>query len=264
MSAPSVLFERSGVVALVKPPGLATQAAPGIPSVESWLRERLHHGSPRGYVGVPHRLDRAVSGILLMASTPRAARQLSRQFERRQVAKTYLALVASRGERPPEFDRLSSAGSAGMTWEDMLIKIPDEARAELADATTPGARAAVTRAVLCGEIRDIPGKPEGLDVTENPTRWLLRLEPVTGRMHQLRVQAAARGMPILGDALYGLPGRWCPLLSPTDREEPIALHAWRIEYRDPDSGELVTAEAALPGFWPAAVRDLALRERPPA
>ena len=251
MSAPSVLFERSGVVAMVKPSGLATQAAPGIPSVESWLRERLHGGSPRGYVGVPHRLDRAVTGILLMASTPRAARQLSRQFERRQITKTYLAIMASPSVRPPEFDRLASAGSAGLDWQDMLVKIPEEARAELADATTPGARSAVTRAVLCGEIRNDQAPPD------STTRWLLRLEPVTGRMHQLRVQAAARGLPILGDALYGGPGRWCPLPPPSDREEPIALHAWRIEYHDPDSGEAVTAEAALPDFWPAAVRDLA-------
>jgi 23S rRNA pseudouridine1911/1915/1917 synthase len=257
MSAPVVLFERSGVLAIAKPPGLATQAAPGIPSVESWLRDRLHAGSPLGYVGVPHRLDRAVSGILLMASTPRAARQLSRQFERRQVAKTYLALVSSRGDRPREFDRLASAGSAGLTWEDMLVKIPDEARAELAAATTPGARSAVTHAVLCGEVRDTPAAPESPGEPGQSVLWLLRLEPVTGRMHQLRVQAAARGLPILGDALYGGPGRWRPLVLPTDREGPIALHAWRIAYRDPDSGEAITAEAALPAWWPAAVRDLA-------
>lgn len=76
---PTILLERSGVVALAKPFGLATQAPAGFPSVESWLRDRLPVGA---YLGVPHRLDRAVSGVLLMATTPRAARQLSRQFER--------------------------------------------------------------------------------------------------------------------------------------------------------------------------------------
>ena len=88
---PTVLLERSGVVAIAKPFGLATQAPAGFPSVESWLRDRLPAGA---YLGVPHRLDRAVSGVLLMATTPRAARQLSRQFERRQVTKTYVAIVA--------------------------------------------------------------------------------------------------------------------------------------------------------------------------
>ena len=89
---PAKLLERSGVVAIAKPSGLATQAPPGLPSVEAWLRGLLPAGA---YLGVPHRLDRAVSGVLLMATTPRAARQLSRQFERRQITKTYVAILAA-------------------------------------------------------------------------------------------------------------------------------------------------------------------------
>ncbi len=241
MDAPRILFQRSGVVAIVKPAGLATQAPPGIASVESWLRDQLHAGSPRSYLGVPHRLDRAVSGVLLMASTPRAARQLSRQFERRQVSKTYLALVSPAADPPAQLDTLARAGSAGVTWEDLLVKIPDAACTRLADATTPGARAAVTRAVMLG--------PSGHD----SSAWLVQLEPVTGRMHQLRIQASVRGLPILGDVLYGGPSGWCPE-TPNLREEPIALHAWQIRYRDPDTAEALTAEAELPDFWPAVVR----------
>jgi 23S rRNA pseudouridine1911/1915/1917 synthase len=123
MHEPRVLFERSGVIALAKPPGLATQAPPGIDSVERWLRGRL---APGAYLGIPHRLDRAVSGVLLMAATPRAARQLSRQFERRLVAKHYLAIVECRGDLPPS--------AAGAEWHDQVVKVPDEARARLADA----------------------------------------------------------------------------------------------------------------------------------
>lgn len=245
MDAPRILFQRSGVVAIVKPAGLATQAPPGIASVESWLRDQLHAGSPRGYLGVPHRLDRAVSGVLLMASTPRAARQLSRQFERRQVSKTYLAVVSAAAAPPAELDALLRAGSTGVTWEDLLVKIPDAACTRLADATTPGARAAVTRAVMLG--------PSGHDSAAWSSSWLVQLEPVTGRMHQLRIQASVRGLPILGDVLYGGPSGWCPE-TPTLREEPIALHAWQIRYRDPDSAEELMAEAELPDVWPAAVR----------
>lgn len=237
MPPPRVLFHRSGVVAIAKPAGLATQAAPGIPSVETWLRDLLHGGSPRGYVGVPHRLDRAVSGVLLMASTPRAARQLSRQFERRQVSKTYLALVSSSANASAELAHLEAAGEAGVTWEDMLVKIPDAACARLADATTPGARSAVTRARLLG--------PAGAA----PAWWRLELEPVTGRMHQLRIQASARGLPILGDVLYGGLSGWSPAAASDLREEPIALHAWRIRYRDPDDAEELTAEVDLPDCW---------------
>lgn len=238
LATPRVLFHRSGVVAIAKPAGLATQAAAGIPSVESWLRDLLHAGSPQGYVGVPHRLDRAVSGVLLMASTPRAARQLSRQFERRQVTKTYLALASSATDAAAELERLGAAGEMGVTWEDMLVKIPDAACARLADATTPGARSAVTRARLLG--------PAGVAAAT----WRLVLEPVTGRMHQLRIQASARGLPMLGDVLYGgVPG-WCTAAAGL-REEPIALHAWRIRYRDPDDAEELTAEVDVPDWWPA-------------
>lgn len=230
MSPPTVIAERAGVVAILKPPGLATQAPPGIPSVEAWLRERLYVGDPRGYVGVPHRLDRAVSGVLLMAATPRAARKLSRQFERRQVAKTYLAVVA--GGEP------SAALPADETveWRDLLEKIPDEARSRIATAATTGAREAVTR-VCAMPMTDGVG-----------TDRLLRLEPHTGRMHQLRLQAASRGMPIVGDVLYG--GR--PLsFDAVDTTDLILLHAWRIAYDDPDSGERLTIEAPMPAYWPA-------------
>ena len=94
------LFETNGVLAVCKPAGLPTQAPWGIESVESLIRrqkfqslfkESIATGGkrhPGGFLGVPHRLDRAVSGIMLLASTPRAARQLSRQFERRQIRKT--------------------------------------------------------------------------------------------------------------------------------------------------------------------------------
>lgn len=238
-AVPRVLSHRGGVVAIAKPAGLATQAPPGIASVESWLRDLLHAGSPRGYIGVPHRLDRAVSGVLLMASTPRAARQLSRQFERRQVAKSYLAMVSGPAGDPPELTRLEAAGQTGATWEDMLVKLPAAACARLADATTPGARSAVTRARLLGPA------PMSADT------WWLLLEPVTGRMHQLRIQAATRGLPILGDVLYGGRPGWRPAASPDLREEPIALHAWKIRYRDPDDAEELTAEATLPDGWPA-------------
>ncbi len=230
MNEPVVIAEASGVVAIQKPPGLATQAPPGIPSVETWLRDRLHGGDPRGYVGVPHRLDRAVSGVLLMAATPRAARKLSRQFERREVAKTYLAVVggAATATEPLPF-------GDGAEWRDAVEKVPEEARSRIVAADGAGGREAVTRVVRL-PCRDAASSD-----------WLLRMEPLTGRMHQLRLQAAARGMPIVGDVLYG--GR--PLAGGgDDRERPILLHAWRIAYDDPDTDERITIEAPPPPHWP--------------
>lgn len=228
---PSVLGAAAGVVAVAKPAGLATQAPPGIPSVEAWLRGRLDVG---GYVGVPHRLDRAVSGVLLLAVTPRAARKLSRQFERREIAKTYLALV--------EQDGADARDTHGAEWRDMLVKVPDEPRARVAAASEPGAREAVTRVHLLGH--PLPGM------------LLLRLEPLTGRMHQLRVQAASRGLPIIGDRLYGAGDSSLPAFAPLpdSRQQPIALHAWQIRYADPDTTAAVTVAAPVPPSWPEVVR----------
>ena len=229
MTLPHILRDGAGVIAVLKPIGLATQAPPGIDSVEQWLRGRLGRDAG-GYLGVPHRLDRAVSGVVLMAATPRAARKLSRQFERREIVKTYLAVVAgTEKERPP-------AGAA--EWRDFLRKIPEEARSEIVEPQATAAREAVTQVAWL----------DGAGAVED--RAALRLVPATGRMHQLRLQAASRGLPIVGDELYGGPS----LGGGDPRERPILLHAWRIDYADPDSGERVTVEAPLPEHWPTWAR----------
>jgi 23S rRNA pseudouridine1911/1915/1917 synthase len=234
---PAKLLERSGVVAIAKPSGLATQAPPGIPSVEAWLRGLLPAGA---YLGVPHRLDRAVSGVLLMATTPRAARQLSRQFERRQITKTYVAIVAAGAVTKP-------VAGATDEWRDRIAKRPDVAQARVVAADDPAGREAVTIARTLGEVA--------------PGQWLVELAPVTGRMHQLRVQAAVRGMPVFGDTLYGGPaiggGPAVEQIGPADtRQQPIALHALSIRFRDPDADEEVAVTAALPPHWPAAAAAL--------
>lgn len=237
MTPPSIVSTRSGVVAVVKPAGLPTQAPPGIESVESWLRRRLYGGGA-GYLGVPHRLDRAVSGVLLLAATPRAARQLSRQFERREVTKEYAALVEARGGGWP--------GPAPVEWRDMIEKLPDEARCRIVAAGAAAGREAVTLAACLRRIEAAAGPP----------RLLLRLEPATGRMHQLRLQAASRGLPIVGDVLYDAAADtlWAGAVAADVREPPLGLHAMRIRYRDPDEGVAVVAEAPLPEHWPAAAR----------
>ena len=225
------------MVALVKPAGLSTQAPPGHESVEAWVRREL--AEPGGYVGMPHRLDRAVSGILLVALTPRAARKLSRQFERRQVRKTYRAIVAAPAAAAP-LDACGAVRDGRVEWRDLVEKVPDEPRARIAaDPDAAGVREAVTLVRLLGPVPTRPGLA------------LLELEPLTGRMHQLRLQAAARGMPIVGDQLYGgPPADWAGADTDAPRTRPIALHAWRIEWIDPDTGSPRTAEAPLPAWWP--------------
>lgn len=252
MVGPQVCFEASGVVAVIKPAGLPTQAPPGIDSLEQWLRSRLPPGS---YLGVPHRLDRAVSGVMLFAVTPRAARQLSRQFERREITKTYLA-VTEHGDSGGPACRQPTAGSdAWDTWIDWVAKVPDQPRARVATAGEQGSRQAETRARYIGSLAG----PDGASLA------MLLLEPRTGRMHQLRVQAASRGMPIVGDAAYGARCGWAVKLGGSDRErDAIALHAWQIAFTDPDTKESRAIEASLPESWPAACRKFLPAARPAA
>ena len=238
---PYRVSEASGVVVVAKPAGLATQAPPGVPSVEVWLRGLLPAGA---YLGVPHRLDRAVSGVMLMATSPRAARQLSRQFERRGIEKTYVALLVPPASPAANAVSHSLSAAAGVVveWHNRLAKVADEPRVEVVDEAAEG-RDAHTRARLLAIL------PSG--------QWLVALQPVTGRMHQLRVQAAARGLPVVGDCVYGKPA--AESFGPADiadaRQRPIALHAWRISYHDPDTQAPLTAVAALPEYWPAAAAE---------
>lgn len=227
-----VLFERNGVLAINKPAGLPSQSPWGIESVESGMRRQKFHRRfeealasrktrhPGGFLGVPHRLDRAVSGVMLLALTPRAARQLSRQFERRQIQKTYIAIVEPTGAM--------SISEEPFLWQDALRKVSGESRVEVVKTHDSHAKAALTK---------------GFVLASSENRCVLKLHPETGRMHQLRIQAACRGMPIVDDALYGSASMEG---IENTRHQPIALHAWSIEYDDPENKQRVAAHAPVP------------------
>lgn len=238
---PAILFEDDHCLAVAKPPGqfpLGVWAPPGETTLESAVRCHLDASNPRGvYLGIVHRLDRPTSGVLIWAKTPKAARRLSRQFESRKAIKEYWAVVAppSGGttdgcQAQPPFtapDPLSRE-----TWIDSLTRPDRTGLVRVVPPRTEGAREAITE-VAAG----VPmALPEG-------TVWL-RLWPRTGRAHQLRVQAAARGMPILGDSIYGSDRFFKPA-------HAIALHAYRLQVRHPISGSDLVLTAPLPDAWAA-------------
>jgi len=166
---------------VTKPGGLATQAPPGIDSLEVRVKEflRAREGKTGNvYLGVPHRLDRPVSGLIVLARHVRAARRLAEQFEARTVRKIYWTVV----EGLVQPDR--------GTWTDYLRKIPNAAQVEVVAPDHPEAR----QAVLHYRVVATDGALSGLEI-----------ELETGRMHQIRVQTATRGHPILGDSQYGSP-----------------------------------------------------------
>src|SRR5438552_2119074 len=117
-----ILYEDNHCLAVAKPAPLLTQGVPaGIPTLEAmvkaYVKERYHKPG-NVYLGIPHRLDRPVSGVVLFARNTKAARRLAEQFQQRQVSKLYWAAVE--GDVQPH---------EGM-WEDWLLKLPEEARAE--------------------------------------------------------------------------------------------------------------------------------------
>lgn len=229
-----ILRESGPCLAVLKPAGLATQAPAQFDSLErrlkAWLTERQAAADPV-YLGVPHRLDRPVSGVMLFATRRRAAFKLSRQFERRQVRKIYWACVEGR--------LLPESG----TWTDHLRKVYGHPRAEIVAADHPEGRLAVLHYRTLGPAC----QPTASSNAAASATWL-EIELETGRTHQIRVQAAARGHAVLGDAFYG--GTACFGQQHDDeRLRAIALHGRSITFTDPTTRELITVEAPLPADW---------------
>ena len=221
----TILFEDNHCIAVAKPAPLLTQGVPpGIPTLEAMVKDYLkekYHKAGNVYLGIPHRLDRPVSGVVLFARNTKAARRLAEQFQRHQVRKVYWAVVD--GEVAPDEG----------TWEDWLRKRAEEARSERVGPDEPMARHAVLG------YRRLGGGPG----------WsLLEIEPRTGRMHQIRVQAASRGWPVRGDVLYGSREAFGPHVD-QPRDRVIALHGRSLTFLHPISYEPVTVTAPLPATW---------------
>src|SRR4029077_1512434 len=128
----TILFEDNHCLAVAKPAPLLTQGVPpGIPTLESQVKAYLkakYHKAGNVYLGIPHRLDRPVSGVVLFARNTKAARRLAEQFQQRQVRKVYWAIVE--GTVNPQHG----------TWEDWLLKLPEESRTIRADPEIPRAK----------------------------------------------------------------------------------------------------------------------------
>jgi 23S rRNA pseudouridine1911/1915/1917 synthase len=229
-----VLHEDEHCLAVIKPAGQFTQgswAPAGEQTLEQAVRDYLAPAEPASaYVGIVHRLDRAVSGVLVWAKNSRSARRLSKQFERRSVRKEYWAIVEPNNAAAMEaITRFSDqARPAELTWTDWVTSPGNSGVARVKAEGEPGARLAVTRIRPDRALR----LPEGC-------AWL-RLWPETGRTHQLRVQSALRGMPILGDGDYGASTSFTP---------GIALHARSLEVRHPVLQTPLKLVAPLPLAW---------------
>jgi 23S rRNA pseudouridine1911/1915/1917 synthase len=170
-----ILCQDGPCLVINKPSGLLTQAPAGIDSLEVRIKAFIKHQEQKTgnvYLGLPHRLDRPASGAIVFARHVRAARRLSKQFEDRSVSKIYWALVE--GDIQPDEG----------TWTDYLHKRHGMAEAIVVPEDDPRGKQAVLHYRVMGRTAGVS--------------WL-EIELETGRTHQIRVQAASRGYPILGD-----------------------------------------------------------------
>jgi 23S rRNA pseudouridine1911/1915/1917 synthase len=260
-----ILYDSGPCLVVNKPPGLLTQAPAGIDSLEvrvkAYYRER-EQKEGNIYLGLPHRLDRPVSGAIVFARHVRAAQRLSTQFENRTVTKVYWAIVE--GDVQPEEG----------TWTDHLHKRHGMAQAIVVPAGDPRGKLAVMHYRVLGHVgteldaeRGRVGfstresDKEATQPVEKPTRprgtWLeIQLE--TGRTHQIRVQAASRGHPVFGDMQYGATQ---PFGEPFEDERfrAIALHARQLGFNHPMTREPVDIIAPLPAAWDELDLPLQLR-----
>jgi 23S rRNA pseudouridine1911/1915/1917 synthase len=212
-----ILFEDNHCLAVVKPAGIPSthyQAKEETldRAVKAYLKEKYQKPG-NVFLGIVHRLDKPVSGVLLFARTSKAAARLAEQFREGSIEKIYWAVV--------DGEVATAAGSL----EDWLKKDQDAGRVEVVEPDQEGAR----QALLHFQRR---GSHGGLT--------LLELRPQTGRTHQLRVQLAHHGHPIYGDAKYG---------SIHIFDRAIALHARALTFLHPIRYEPITLTADVPRTW---------------
>lgn len=217
MIAPfNILFEDNHLLVVFKKAGLLVQGdASGranlLDLAKNYIKDK--YGKPgRAFLGLVHRLDRQVAGIIVLARTSKAAGRLSTQFREHLVKKVYLAVV--HGRPNPESGWLDDAlVRQGFTT---ITTKPDD----------PGA----LKASLF--YRTIETRVQ---------TSLLEVDLLTGRRHQIRVQLATLGCPILGDRKYGSP------LNPPD--DSIGLMAVRLVFRHPTHGQEMAFEVLPPADW---------------
>lgn len=213
MLTPSIIYEDNHLLIAQKAPGfLAQPDSSSRPDMLTWAGDYLGKNKPgRAYVGLVHRLDRAVGGVLALAKTSKCAARLSAQFRERRVKKMYVALVT--GGPKAESGRL----------EGSLFREGAKTR-----AARPGEKG--TAAALTWRVRQ-----RGVNFT------LLEIDLETGFKHQIRAQLAGAGWPIAGDVKYG---------GKRGEGPAIGLWAESLTLEHPTTREIMKFESRPPALWP--------------
>lgn len=215
-----VLYEDNHLLVVNKPAGLLVQGdATGDRTLldigKDYLKQK--YDKPGNvFLGAVHRIDRPVSGIVVLAKTSKALERLNKQFRERKIYKKYWAVVKRKPKK--EKDKL-------VHW---LIKNTDKNIVKYFEKPVEGALKAELYYKVLGRLND---------------HYLLEVNPVTGRPHQIRVQLSAIGCPIRGDLKYGF--------HKPNTDGNINLHAREINFEHPVKNEKITLTASVPEneFW---------------
>ncbi len=221
-----LLLEDEHVIAIDKPAGTAVHGGSG---VSFGVIEQLRQARPQAkFLELVHRLDRDTSGILLVAKKRSALTHLQDQFRERETGKTYLALV-------------TGTWAANKKVIDTPLHKYLQADGERRVRTTTADDPDGMRSITLVKVRShLPARPaQGL-----PAMSLLEVTIKTGRTHQIRVHLASQGHPIVGDDKYGdfdLNKR-----VPKHGLRRMFLHAWRLQFSHPATGQRIELHAELP------------------
>lgn len=222
-----ILYEDENLLVINKPAGMVVHPAPGrVHRTGTLVNAVLAHvpnlnvGGERR-PGIVHRLDKETSGVIVVAKNDMALRALQAQFKQREVEKVYLALVE--GEIPVTHGRVEAPIGRDPRHRERMAVVPEHK-----------GRLAITEFTVRKRL---------------PGCTLIEARPRTGRTHQIRVHMAYIGHPLVGDPVYG--HRRKRLRAPRQ-----LLHAYRLGFRLPDTGERVTFTAPLPADFEEVLRRL--------
>ena len=207
-----IIYQDKDIIVCVKPPRVLSTDEPG--GVPDLIRQEL--GDPGANVRTVHRLDRTVSGLMVLARRSKAASELSRQIREGDFQKEYAAVIhGSPGEDRGEL-------------RDLLLRNKQERKTYI--VTAPGKD--VQEALLSYQVLNREGELSRV-----------RIQLHTGRTHQIRAQFSGRGWPLVGDRKYGIP----------DEAREIALWSYRLAFRHPYSGKHMEFVLEPPAHYPWSI-----------
>ena len=226
MGKPDIIYEHNDIIVCCKPAGIATQTRRiGQQDMESFIRNYRAAKNEPPYVGIVHRLDQPVEGVMVFAKNQKAAASLSRQIKEHTTEKYYHA--ASRGHGVSGADKKED--NHAPAWHTLTDYIFFDKRTNTSKITSEKDRLA-KKAVL--QYRVISVTPDRDSSQNECIRTEFDIKLLTGRHHQIRLQLAHIGYPLIGDTKYG---------GDTAREQ-LALCSYKIVFDHPATGERMTFE----------------------